>query len=251
MESVIQNPGLQHIAEMILLNLDFEDLKRCQLLNKFFKDVLESPMFWLRKWRTQRGLSKENNDDWVKAIQLTKNTNLEINLQLYLEKVIENGHVVDVPCFIDANAVEKSNEFTFERAFEEKELGILQILASMENNPKYASGIHDDGFYFGRHFIGIAVIRGHLNIVKILASITKHSICTKHSNLSFGENECTPIHDAAWEGHADILKFLLSFTNDPKIYNWELLRTPIAMAAWNGHHECVRLLQSFINTGNF
>ena len=243
MESVIQNPGLQHIAEMILLNLDFEDLKRCQLLNKFFKDVLESPMFWLRKWRTQRGLSKENNDDWVKAIQLTKNTNLEINLKLYLEKVIKNGHVVDVPCFIDANAVEKSNEFTFERAFEEKELGILQILASMENNPKYAGVKHES--YFKRHFIGIAVIGGHLNIVKILAPITKHP------NSYSGEYECTPIHDAAWDGHVDILKFLLSFTNDPNIYNWELLRTPIAMAAWNGHHECVRLLQSFINTGNF
>ena len=39
-----------------------------------------------------------------------------------------------VPCFIDADSVEKSTEFTFERAFDESELGILQILASLENN---------------------------------------------------------------------------------------------------------------------
>ena len=89
MESVILNPGLQHIAEMILLNLDFEDLKRCQLLNKFFKDVLESPMFWLRKWRTQRGLSKKNYNDWEwditpdKAIELTKNTIVDANDRLF------------------------------------------------------------------------------------------------------------------------------------------------------------------------
>ena len=88
MENVIQNPGLQHINEMILFNLDFEDMKNCQILNKSIKKTLENPMFWLRKWRTQRGLSKKNYDDWVKAIQLTKNTNVEANVELYLEKVI-------------------------------------------------------------------------------------------------------------------------------------------------------------------
>ena len=107
MENVIQNPGLQHITEMILFNLDFEDLQKCKLLNKSFKDILEDPMFWLRKWRTQRGLSKKNHDDWVKVIQLTKNTSVEANIKLYLEKVTKNGHVMDVPCFIDSDAVER------------------------------------------------------------------------------------------------------------------------------------------------
>ena len=101
---------------MILFNLDFEDLKKCQLLNKSFKDILEDPMFWLRKWRMQKGLSKKNYDDWVKAIQLTKNTNVEVNVQLYLEKVIETGHVVDVPCFIDSDAIQNSTKFTYKKA---------------------------------------------------------------------------------------------------------------------------------------
>ena len=122
MENVIQNPGLQHITEMILFNLDFEDLKKCQPLNKSFKDILEDPMFWLRKWRIQRGLTKKNYNDWVKGIQLTKNRNAEANVKLYLQKVIKNGHVVDIPCFIDSDAVEKSTEFTFKRALEEREL---------------------------------------------------------------------------------------------------------------------------------
>ena len=107
MEYVIQNPGLEHITEMILFNLDFEGLKKCQNLNKSIKKTLEDPMFWLRKWRTQRGLSKKNYDDWVKVIQLTKNTNAGTYIKLYLEKVIKNGHVVDVPCFIDSDAVER------------------------------------------------------------------------------------------------------------------------------------------------
>ena len=135
MESIIQNPGLQLITETILFNLDFQALKKCQLLSKSFKEILDDPIFWLRKWRIKNGLSEKNYDDWIKAIQLTKNTNVEVNIKLYLEKVIKIAHVVDVPCFIDYGAVQKSSEFTFERALDEKELGILQILASMKDNP--------------------------------------------------------------------------------------------------------------------
>ena len=83
MESIIQNPGFQQITEMILFNLDFQALKKCQLLNKSIKDILEDPMFWLRKWRTQRGLSKKNHNDWDTAIELTKNTIVDANNKLF------------------------------------------------------------------------------------------------------------------------------------------------------------------------
>ena len=135
MENIIQNPGLQPITELILFNLDFASLKMCQLLNNFFKEILEDPLFWLRKWRLQNGLSKKNYDDWIVALQLTKNTNIEVNVKLYLEKVMKMDLVVNVPCFIDSDAVQKSSEYTFERALDERELGILQILASMKDNP--------------------------------------------------------------------------------------------------------------------
>lgn len=272
MENIIRNPGLQHITEMILFNLDFEDLKKCQLLNKSFKDILEDPMFWLRKWRTKGVLSKKNHDDWANAIKLTKNTNVEANVKLYLEKVIENGHIVDVPCFIDSNAVEKSTEFTFERAFEESELGILQILASLENNLNEAR--------INRHgtVIQIAVIEGHLNIIKILAPITKNP------NSINNQNAISPIYYAAMQGHVDILKYLVSFTDDPNILNQygqtpifaaaimghiNVLKilapltknpnggtffgkyNPIQVAQQMGHHEFARLLQCFITYGHF
>ena len=189
MENVIQNPGLQHITETILSNLNYESLQKCQIVNKSLKDLLGDPMFWLRKWRTQRGLSKENYDDWVKAIKLTKNTNMEANMKLYLEKVIKNDHVVDISCFIDSEAVEKSNEYTFERAIKEKKLGILQILAI--KNPNSID-------------VPIFWIRSQLILLA--------------------------------EGNVDILKFLVTFTNDPNNPR---------------HHEFARLLQTFINTGHF
>ena len=82
-----------------------QDLQTCQYLNKSCWDILDNPMFWLRKLRTQGGLSEKSHNDWAKAIQWTRGTNIEDNVKLYLQKVIKNGHVVDVPCFIDADVV--------------------------------------------------------------------------------------------------------------------------------------------------
>ena len=170
MENIIQNPGLQHITEMILLDLDFEDLQTCQPLSKSCQEIIENPMFWLKKMRAQRGLSEKNYNDWAKAIQSARNTNMETNVKLYLQKVIKNGHVVDFPCFIDADALENSTGFTFEKALKERNLGVLQILASMERdpNPIVANRLMTT--------IENAALKGHLNIVKILAPITRNPL---------------------------------------------------------------------------
>ena len=221
MENITQNPGLQHITEMILLNLNLEDLQNCQLLSKSCQDILDNPMFWLRKLRTQRGLSDKNHNDWAKAIQSSKNTNVEANVKLYLQKVIKNGHILDVPCFIDADAVEKSTGFTFKKALEERDLGVLQILASMEKNPNPNRAI---GYGESRTAIGNAAGDGHLNVIKILAPITKDP------NSCYGILGATPIHHAAHGGHVDMIKFLVSFTNDPIIRDQRGL-TPIYYAA--------------------
>ena len=95
MDEITNNPGLQHITEDILLNLDFKKLQVCQSVNKNFEEILNNPMFWLKKWRL-KGLSKENHTDWVKAIQLTRNKNLETNVLAYIKKIIEFGHFVDL-----------------------------------------------------------------------------------------------------------------------------------------------------------
>ena len=173
MENIIQNPGLQHITEMILLNLDLEDLQTCQLLNKTCWDIVGNPMFWLKKLRGR--LSEKSHNDWTKAIQLTRNTNIEANVKLYLQKVIEIGHDVDVPCFINADAVEKSTGFTFEKALKERNLGVLQILASLENNR--------DAIVVYRWEILCAASEGHLNVFKILAPITEYPNFKKNSKL--------------------------------------------------------------------
>ena len=133
-DQIVNTPGFQHIIELIFFNLDFENLVACQLVNKASNGILKNPMFWLKKWRFNRGLSKKNLEDWIKALQMTKNTNLGRNVVLYIKKVIKFDHFVDVPCYIDNDVMTKATEISFEEALEQKDAGVLQILAPMARN---------------------------------------------------------------------------------------------------------------------
>ena len=66
METIITNPGLQHLAEEVFWNLDFEDLKICAQINLSCKQILQNPIFCLSKFEH---LTKKNKEDWIKAIQ--------------------------------------------------------------------------------------------------------------------------------------------------------------------------------------
>ena len=45
LEKILNNPGLQHLAENIFFNLDIEPLRICGLLNQSSKQILDSPIF--------------------------------------------------------------------------------------------------------------------------------------------------------------------------------------------------------------
>ena len=74
MEKIISNPGLQHLAEKVFSHLDVENLKICGQINQSCNQILEDPMYWLRKFVC---LSKENRNDWVQIIQSVKNFDFE------------------------------------------------------------------------------------------------------------------------------------------------------------------------------
>ena len=67
MEKIVNNPGLQHLAEKVFFNLNVEDLKMCARINQSCEQILENPMFWLRKFGDI--LSKEDQNEWIKIIQ--------------------------------------------------------------------------------------------------------------------------------------------------------------------------------------
>ena len=131
MDYIINNPGLQKIIEKIFFNLDFQDLQACQLMNKSSKEILDNPMFWLKKWKRIIGgiLSQKTYSDWKKAIQKIRgDTDLESNVRSYIKKIIQMGHFVDVPCFIDDSVIHKFyNGYSVQEAYDENNDGFLQI----------------------------------------------------------------------------------------------------------------------------
>ena len=68
MENIINRPGLQHLAEKIFLNLNYANLKKCELINQSACQILNNPMLFIREL-SQKGLSEENQKEWIEAIQ--------------------------------------------------------------------------------------------------------------------------------------------------------------------------------------
>ena len=238
MNQIINTPGLQHIIEIIFFNLDFKDLMNCQLVNKSVNMILENSMFWLKKWRFNRGLSKINQNNWIKALQMTENTNLEKNVALYIKKVIKIGHFVDVPCYIDNDTVINANRISFEVALRQKNAGILQILAAITRNfnaPK-ATDLQDTP-------ILNASEEGNIDVVKALAPLIENP------NSPADKEGFTPILMAAVNEYLDIVRFLGSLTENPNASDM-IGETPIHFAALNGDIEMVRFLAPLTDNPN-
>ena len=85
---------------MILFwNLNSHDLENCEQINASSKQILENPLFWMKKLvrraqqsqstelqMCQRGhFSKKNQDEWRKAIKSVKNSEMEKHIVTYLK----------------------------------------------------------------------------------------------------------------------------------------------------------------------
>ena len=86
LEKILNNPGLQHLAENIMDNLKYEDLEMIGEINQSSKQILDyqmsKPMFLLKKFR---GLSKENQKEWINVIESANNSAKEKAISAYLK----------------------------------------------------------------------------------------------------------------------------------------------------------------------
>ena len=134
MENILNNRGLPHLVENIFLNLSYEDLEACQLINQSAKEILENPLFWVKKL-IQRGLSCENQKQWMKGIpSLVKNSEKEKHILSYLKWNLKNGGVFDVP-FYTSSVVQDDFKEQLERAVSNGITEVVKILAPLTDNP--------------------------------------------------------------------------------------------------------------------
>ena len=125
---------IMYLWLQILLHLNSRSLLIFKEMSHVCKKIYKKPLFLMQKW-TLQGLSRSHYKEWMTAIQMTKNTRLESHVQSYIEKVIEVGHIVDIPCYIDKKTLGTFTElYNFESALRQKDLGMIQALAlNVEN----------------------------------------------------------------------------------------------------------------------
>ena len=193
-KTFINTPGLQHLAENILVNLKYQDLKFCGLLDSSFlysvDQLMENPLFLLRKF-VLGGMSKKNETDWTKIIQMTRGTNVAEIILLYFKRYLQNEKMVDfdMPCHIKKDNLKNDSEIIMK----EKD-GNLSIVSSIDYNHYYSN----------------------YEIVKILEA---------NENVGIWENEFSPIWEKFKElgtitwvaniGHTEIVQVVTPLTDNP------------------------------------
>ena len=229
MEKIINNPGLQHLSENIFWNLNYGDLQKCLTINQFCKEILESPLFWLKIF-IQRGMSEQNQINWSRAIQISKNTHMEKHVLNYLSKCTKNVRVVDLPCYMEEDFLKKPliDVENFLLSFHNKELQKSMQFAlfkdlnlSVRNRnvkavkflaPFIKLSYRCDGGREPNHPLLVAVKNASTEIVSILAPLAE--------NINVRDKKgCTPIFVATKKGFTEILKILVPLTDNPKVPN--------------------------------
>ena len=237
MDQILKNPGFQHILEMILLNVDYKDLLACEMINKSCQEILENPIF-LKKL-TLRGMSKKNQDDWYDAIQITENRTVygkKLNLVPYLNKIMKNGHVSDIPCYIDEKIL---NEIESERLNNVHDIFLCKY--------GYIPGCR---YYHWKSEI-CNIGPGKIQVYSILMENFRHysamdlileSVQPQSMRRVWRDNvgmvkEFQPMYKGP-----EIVEVLLPFINDSPAH---IVREAIETAEKYGHHEAARILKSY------
>ena len=138
-EKIIGNPGLQHIIEEILLNLDFKWIIAFQSVNKSCKQIVDNPIFRLRKWRLSGLLPKEIEYDMIKFIHLRK-TRHQLPAQMDQNKELLEDNGIDG----SSNSETQPKKLNFVSAFEKIIISwyypyiIQEILINLDINGIFA-----------------------------------------------------------------------------------------------------------------
>ena len=233
MDLITRSQGLRHIAEQIFLNLDKNDLLRCQEVNEYWASILRDPWLWYRKKIQNTKLTQEHQKEWMNSCERLSTLNLTKDITSGLNFIYERLEKSGTLNGTYWSAVSKhSSLFSTQKRCTE----IVKILAPLTENPNAPDRL-------GNTPISVAACKGHTEIVKILATLTDNPIAPN----KYGE---TPIHLAALNGHTEIVKILAPLTDNPNAPN-KSGYTPIHWAAQNGHTEIVKILKPFHDLQNY
>ena len=230
MEAVTKNPGLQHIAEDIFNILEKKSLADCRLVNKSWMTILNRPIFWLKKTKSEH--TPENFKSWEMLVHDIEEDQIEKEFVNVLIKMFNQKAMSPLEIFVKLveNKRKFPNTINFILEHVDPESNI-DIVVSPSITYNHLMPIHLAAFY------------GLYEATQKLAYFWYGS-----NNPNFATNEgFTPIHCAARSGFLDIVKFFVPFTNNPNSATNKGI-TPIFCAAINGNLETVKFLVGLTDT---
>ena len=230
MEAVTKNPGLQHIAEDVFKILGKKNLADCHLVNKSWMTILNRPIFWLKKTKSEH--TPENFKSWEMLVHDIEEDQIEKEFVNVLIKMFNQKAMSPLEIFVKLveNKRKFPNTINFILEHVDPESNI-DIVVSPSITYNHLMPIHLAAFY------------GLYEATQKLAYFWYGS-----NNPNFATNEgFTPIHCAARSGFLEIVKFLVPFTNNPHFPN-NNGDTPIFYAANNGHLETIKFLAGLTDT---
>ena len=140
MEAIINNTGLQHLAQEVFWNLGIEELRICAQISQSCKQILKNPIFYLRKFK---GLSKKNQKDWINTIQSVKNPEKGIAIISYLQWNLKKDALVDLPCYsrpaVQDDFNRRINKICLKAKLSDEDMKIVKILAPLTESAAFLS----------------------------------------------------------------------------------------------------------------
>ena len=232
MDLITKSNGLHHIAEMIFLNLDQEQLTKSIEVNAHWKIILENPWFWFKKCTQDGLLSEKQQKRWTQLIPEFVKKKITKDIASYYLKHINSEKVPEsrrIPFF---HPNECPFKFLDHYKLRDDDETLKSILTKYPNTPG------------GNQLPPIfeAARRGYLNIIEFLAPLSDDP-------NSADADGSTPILWAASKGHENVIKYLAPLTKTPNAPGWYKM-TPILEAARRGYLGIIKILAPLTDDQN-
>ena len=212
MEQFLKNPGLQHISADILQCLDKKSLlMNCRLVNHTWKNLVDQPIFSLKKLKTEN-VPEDVIKSWKMLAQKIDDEKVGEKLALVLFKIRGGDRIQPLEVVVDLANAEKYQDlinFILEHVDPNSRLEGDDNLQAMVNNQKFIKcsapnvGVLGLAAFYGitdvvlngilpsrremRKLISLAALNGNLDTIKAL---------TKKSGVSL-DNPNEPINSVS------------------------------------------------------
>ena len=225
MDLIVNNDGFHHILEEIFMDLDYQNILKCQKVCSFWESILKNPVFWLKKC-VNLGLGKEHEKLWAKLLKTLKDPSLKENMTSELIE-IHNGvsgiftycqsHLPPRCWGIEGSAYCRKSWLPLPDFY--VYIGITDEI----NSPFFKIYQSKD----------LALIENYLETV----------------DSSIVNEEVKFILEASKAGEIELLKILITFTNNPNPMNSRGF-SAIQLAVDKCHVEVVKILAPLVDNPN-